>query len=422
MSTSDIQKTLIRAIVDVSRDKVFYGHIIQQFQRIHVKPSHFIKTAAVGRVPGSQFIKLYLCDSYFVNLVEGEIEKAVNQRGRNPKIQAESEGERAGWNYILGAMEHEIMHVALGHIWMRFDDEQRGNYALDCVVNSYLSEDCLHESWIHPSRYGLPTKKSAIWYYKQLENNEQYKQDAQNDQSGMIDPSMMHQLWEDVKDDIMAKEFVKDIIRKSKDLCSGSYGNIPGDIMDMVDDFLKKKKPMMPWNQVLRMFVAMATDSILDYTQKRISKRFGTRPGTRKGDVLDLAVIIDTSGSMSLKHIGLLWSEVFWIWRSGAKVTVYECDTKVHKPIKYRGKWNGEVHGRGGTYFDLALAEVEKNRHDAAIYFTDGFAPKVERRYRLPVLFVLTTDLPPEDYPYQWGKTVKIAGAISVAEAKAGAA
>jgi predicted metal-dependent peptidase len=420
MNINNIKKTLVRAIVDISRDKVFYGHIIQQFQRVHVNPSHFIKTAAVGRIPGSQFIKLYLCDDYFTNLVQSEVDKALDGRGSKPKMQAQAEGERVGWNYIIGAMEHEIMHVALGHIFMRFDDEKRGNYGMDCVVNSYLSEDCLHRTWIHPSRYELPIGKSAIWYYKQLENNEQYKEDSKKDgQGGVIDPNMMHQLWEDVKDDIVASEFIKDIIRKSKDMCNGSYGNMPGDIMDQIDDFLKRRKPMIPWNQVLRMFVATATDSILDYTQKRVSRRFGTRPGTRKGDVLDLAVIIDTSGSMSLNHIGLLWAEVFWIWKNGANVTVYECDTHVHKPIKYYGKWDGKVHGRGGTYFDLALEAVEKNRHNAAIYFTDGFAPKVERRFRIPVLFVLTTDLSPEQYPYQWGKTVKIAGAISVAEAGA---
>jgi predicted metal-dependent peptidase len=422
MDISNIKKMLVRAIVEIARDKEFYGHIIQQFQRIHVKAPHPITTAAVGRVEGGRFVKLYLCDEYFVNLIKDEVKKAI--AGKDPKtpaMKAQADGERAGWRYTLGAMEHEIMHVALGHIFMKFDDPKRGNYAMDCVVNSYLKSNQLHESWIHPSRYGLETGKSTIWYYKQLEKNEQYNKDVAKGEvgDGMIDPDTAHSLWEDIKDDPMTKEFVKDIVRKSKDMCNGSYGNVPGDIMETVNEQLKRKKPMVPWNHVLRMFAAMATDSILDYTQKRVSRRFGTRPGTRKGDVLDLALIIDTSMSMSLDHLKLLWGEVFWIWKNGAKVTVYECDTYVHKPIKYKGKWDGKVHGRGGTYFDLALAAVEKNRHDAAIYFTDGYAPKVKKRFRIPVLFVLTTDLPPEQYPYQWGKTVKIAGAVAAADSGA---
>ena len=112
------------------------------------------------------------------------------------------------------------------------------------------------------------------------------------------------------------------------------------------------------------------------------------------------------------QHIILLMNEIYWIWKNGNNVTVYQVDTHVHAPTKYRGKWDGKIHGRGGTYFDLALKAVE-GKHDAAIYFTDGYAPKVKKRFRIPVLFVLTTDLPKEEYPYPWGKTVKIAGAIA---------
>jgi len=419
MKIAEIRKILTKAIVEISRNKVFYGHIVQQFQRVHVSGGHCINTAAVGRIPGSRFVKLYLNDDYFIGLLEKSIQDAIDNRGNESLAKARLDGEKEGLRYIVGAIEHEIMHVALGHIWLSFDDNERGNYALDCVVNSYLSSECLHDSWIHPSRYNLPSGKSAIWYYDKLKDNEKYKEDISSASSAIeggdltANPSVSHSLWDDVKDDILAKEFVKDIIRKSKELCQGNYGDVSSDIIDFVEGFLEKKKPMIPWNHVLRMFATMATDSVLDYTQKRISRRFGTRPGTRKGDVLDLAVIIDTSGSMSLADIKLLWNEVFWIWKNGAKVTVYECDQEVRKPIKYRGKWNGKVHGRGGTFFDLALDEVEKNRHDAAIYFTDGIAPKVERRYRYPVLFVLTTDMPPEKYPYQWGKTVKVAQSMN---------
>lgn len=404
MSKFDIRKTLVRAIVDISREKEFYGHIVQQFQREHVSPHHPINTAAVGRVPGGQFIKLYLCDAYFEGLIKEQVEKATSSKGSNDlTTKARAEGEQAAWNYICGAMEHEIMHVALGHLFIKFDDKHRGNYALDCVVNSYLKKECLHDSWIHPSRYGLPECKSALWYYKELENNSKYQEDRKN-QEEMDSKIMSHEMWENLKDDEMAMEFVKDVIRKSKDLCKGSYGEIHGDILQQIDDFLKPTKPIVPWNQLLRMFCAQATESVLSYTNKRISRRFGTRPGTRKWDELNLAVIVDTSGSMSDREIVVLMNEIYWIWKNGAKVTVFQCDTRVYGPLKYRGKWDGKVHGRGGTYFDLALDRVE-GKFDAAIYFTDGYAPQVKRRYRTPVLFVLTTGA---ENPYRWGRAVRI--------------
>jgi predicted metal-dependent peptidase len=416
MSKVDIRTTLVRSIVDIAREKEFYGHIIQQFQREHVKSPHPIDTAAVGRPPGGRFIKLYLNDAYFEDLIKTEVELALKNRDdKTPVLTAQANGENQGWKYICGAMEHEIMHVALGHLFLKFDDKRRGNYALDCVVNSYLPPSKLHHTWIHPSRYGLPERKAAMWYYRQLENNEKYQKDAEAEEAGqlgeIISAMAAHSMWDDVKEDDLAEEFVKDIIRKSMDLCR-DFSDIDEHFMEQIKGFLKPRPPMIPWTRVTRMFTAKATESILSYTQKRISKRFGTRPGTRKGDVLNLALIVDTSGSMSLKHIGLLMNEVYWIWKNGVKVTVFQCDTHVHKPTKYKGKWDGTVHGRGGTYFDLALDEVE-GKYDAAIYFTDGLAPKVKRRYRIPVLFVLTTDLPEEEYPYPWGKTVKIADAIA---------
>jgi predicted metal-dependent peptidase len=142
-----------------------------------------------------------------------------------------------------------------------------------------------------------------MWYYTHLKDNPKFKQQCASGQfgvGGLLSHIMSsHAMWEDVKDDLVAKEFAKDIIRKAKELSSNNYGNIPGEVVEQIDDLLKMQKPIVPWAKVLRMFCATCAESILDYTMKRISKRFGSRPGTRKADVLDLGVAIDTSGSIS---------------------------------------------------------------------------------------------------------------------------
>jgi len=218
-----------------------------------------------------------------------------------------------------------------------------------------------------------------------------------------------HGMWEDVKDDQLAKEFAKDIVRKAKDLSGKGYGNLPGALREMIDELLKTKKPIIPWGKVLRMFCASALESVLDYTVKRVSRRFGTRPGTRKGDVLKLAVAIDTSGSISDDELKLFWSEIRWIWRNGAIIDIFECDTKISErsPFKFTGKWDGEVHGRGGTSLEPVLKEVV-GKYDALIYFTDFEAPTIETRYRIPILWVLTNEMDEDDYPYKWGRVIKI--------------
>jgi predicted metal-dependent peptidase len=214
-------------------------------------------------------------------------------------------------------------------------------------------------------------------------------------------------MWEDLENDIIAKEFVKDIVRKSKELCNKHYGDIPGGVLEQIDNLLKTEKAIIPWAKVLRMFVSSCTESVLDYTVKRISRRFGTRPGTRKGDLLNIAVAVDVSGSISPQQLKTFFNEIKWIWKNGAIVTVYEADCSVCAVYPFKGRFDGKVHGRGGTDLEPVLKAVE-GKYDALIYFTDFYAPVIEHRYRIPTLWVLHTDIGKEQYPVKWGKFIRI--------------
>ena len=278
---SRIERELVKGIVHLSRHKEFYGHIVQQLQKVFVTAEHTIKTAGVGRIPGERFIKMYLNLDFFESILGDD---------RN----------KHSWDSMLSVLEHEILHIIFGHLFLRFQDVTRGNVAVDLVVNSILQKDLLPGEYVHPEQYGFPPDKSAMWYYTHLKDNERYKQQCASGQfglGGLLSHCMSsHGLWEDVRDDMVAKEFAKDIIRKAKDLCNKNYGNIPGQVVEQIDELLKREKAIVPWNKVLRMFVATCAESVLDHTVKRISRRFNTRPGTRKADVIDLAVAVDTSG------------------------------------------------------------------------------------------------------------------------------
>jgi len=389
-----LRNELMKGMVHISRRKEFYGHVIQQFEKVYVDGDHQVKTAAVGRKPGERFIKLYFNEDFFGQIFkENEIENARK--------------------YVMGVQEHEIIHVVCGCLFLEFQDWTRGNVAKDCVVNCFIDRESLPGKYVHPDNYGFPENKSAMWYYTNLRDNPEYKKQCASGafgEGGELSHVMSsHGMWKDVKGDTMTREFVKDIIRKSKELSGKRYGELPGDLRDIVDGILLRKKSLIPWGKVFRMFCASASESILDYTVKRISRRFGTRPGTRKGDVLRLAVAIDTSGSISDDQLRIFWNEVRWVYRNGAIVYVYECDTRLSErsPITFKGKWDGKVHGRGGTDLEPVLKEVE-GKYDALIYFTDFEAPRIEKKYRIPILWVLTNDMDPEDYPYEWGRVIKI--------------
>ena len=387
-----IEKELIKGIVDIARHKEFYGHVIQQMERIFVADDHTVQTAAAGRVPGDRFIKMYLSRKFFADIFD-----------QNKKDKA--------WTYMLGVLEHEIIHIVFGHLFLIFEDKTRGNVAKDLVVNGIIPNDTLPGNYVIPEHYGFERGKSSMWYYTHLRDNPEYKKQCSQGKfgvGGVLSHVMSsHKMWDDVKDDVVAKEFAKDIVRKAKELCNKDYGNIPGEVLAQIDDLLKKEKAIIPWAKVLRMFVASCAESILDYTVKRISRRYGTRPGTRKGDVLNIAVAIDTSGSISDDELKLFFNEIRWIWKNGAKIHLYEADCKICADYPYKGKFGGKVHGRGGTDLEPVLKEVE-GKYDALIYFTDFYAPPISRRYKIPTLWVLRTNMEKSDYPAKWGRHIKI--------------
>jgi len=390
----DPKKMVICGIVDLIRHKVFYGHILQQLNKIFITdPKSDIQTMAVGKSINEFTLKLFVNLNFVLKLFEN----------------ADTEDE--GFNHLLGVLEHETLHLVFNHLTLQFSDKLRGNVAVDLVVNSCISNNQLPKDCMRPERYNFPPNKSAHWYYNKLRDNEEFKKDCVSNNFGVdglfSDAISSHEMWEETAEDSILEEYVKDMIRKSKDLCGSDYGNIPSDVIDQIVDALKTKKPLISWQQVLRIFCASATESNLDYTVKKVSKRFGTRPGTRKEDVLNLVVAIDTSGSINNEQLVIFLNEVKWIWKNGALITIVECDAEIQRHYKYNGKWDGTIHGRGGTDLEPPLKWAER-KYDALIYFTDFYAPKIEKRYNIPTLWVLTEDIDKENYPYAWGRKIKI--------------
>jgi hypothetical protein len=104
-----VERELIKGIVDIARHKEFYGHVVQQLERVFVDEGHSITTAAVGRVPGDRFIKMYLSRKFFGDIFQ-------------------ENGKDKGWIYMLGVLEHEIIHIVFGHLFIHFDDQTQATW------------------------------------------------------------------------------------------------------------------------------------------------------------------------------------------------------------------------------------------------------------------------------------------------------
>jgi len=107
---------------------------------------------------------------------------------------------------------------------------------------------------------------------------------------------------------------------------------------------------------------------------------------------------VDTSGSVSAEDLDRFFREIDHIWRTGAELTVLECDYALRRRYRYTGSAPTQVHGRGGTRFDPVLEAAAGERPDGVIYFTDGLAAAPQAACPVPVLWMISPGgIGPED-------------------------
>jgi len=187
-------------------------------------------------------------------------------------------------------------------------------------------------------------------------------------------------------------------------------GTIPGRINEMINAIIEKRKPKVDWRRALRIFSASSRRTKVVHTMKRVSKRYGTRPGIKIKRFQKMAVAIDTSGSVSDDELGLFFSEIHGMWRQGAEVEIIESDADVQRHYTYRGKLPEFVSGRGGTEFDPVFRFLRENRQmqfDGCIYLTDGVAPEPEIRPPCKLIWVITPDGDAGEH-LKYGRVIKL--------------
>lgn len=149
---------------------------------------------------------------------------------------------------------------------------------------------------------------------------------------------------------------------------------------------------MTDWRRALRLFAASGSSTFLKSTIRRPSKRYGTVPGIRLHRRRELAVAVDTSGSISADDMARFFREIHQIWRQGAHIAIVECDTAIRRSYAYNGAAPPTTSGRGGTRFDAPLEWANERRPDALLYFTDGKAPAPQQPARMPLLWVIASN------------------------------
>lgn len=418
----DIDDELARCVNQLLLKEPFYAHILGGTVRVI---SAEIDTAAVGI--RNKLIVLLINETFFLKTLT-----TTSSR--------------------VAVLKHETLHLVFRHLFREpKPDHQLMNIAADIVVNQYIGSWDLPESAVTLKTFpdlNLPAGESMEYYYKRLEellkqagqdpsnsgNTGKGGSDASANQKGGKNPDNKgksptsaeilrkllggkwhsdHSLWAS-KDDPESGHLEHSLSGKLVETAARtpikSYGNLPADVQRQIDLAREALKPKINWKRQIRQFAGTSGRSRVYHTMKRVSKRYGTRPGIRIIRNRKLAVVVDTSGSISEDVLNLFFSEISHIHKSGAEVVIIECDAAVHQVLPYRRNRKFDVKGGGGTNYDPAFQYLRDNRNkqfDGCIYLTDGYAPKPEVKPPCRLLYVLTPDGLKGDH-LAWGRTIMI--------------
>ena len=367
-------------------DEPFFAAVSR---RIDKRASHAIPTAGVMVNPDTaQFEMLYNPD-FFETLTD--LERA-------------------------DVLKHEFYHITFLHVTDRMPEgvkPQLWNIAADLAINSHLSN--LPEGGLIPGEgpfKDLPRGESAEWYLARMPGVKAGEEEGRLEEEGeagspgqegepgqegkgkgkgksmsdlaeedMPDTLDDHSGWgkcsQEMKD--MAKERLKDIIRKAGEDCAknNNWGSVSADCKKKIMKVLDTK---VDWKKVLRYFVKTSQRANRSSSIKRINRRYAyIHPGRRSNRVARVAISIDQSGSVSDQLLSRFFAELNKLSEI-AEFVVIPFDTHVEESLVYTWKrGQTKVTERvlhGGTCFDAPTDYVNKNNFDGHIILTDMCAPK----------------------------------------------
>jgi predicted metal-dependent peptidase len=198
--------------------------------------------------------------------------------------------------------------------------------------------------------------------------------DGDGDKKGKGRPTLTPEERQQIKDEI------KEAMLAAAATVDGA-GNLPAGVKRLIQELTE---PQMNWRELLRMQLESTIKS--DYTWMRASRKGwhmdAVMPGMKVDPMIDIAVAMDASGSISETMLKDFLGEIQGIMDSfpAYKIHVFTFDTEAYNPAQYDSDnlddiCDYEVKGGGGTDFDAIYSYLKENEIEPKrlVVFTDGY-------------------------------------------------
>lgn len=364
---------------------------------------------------------------------------AVDERWRlyvNPLALAE-------WSVaeVAGVLLHEVGHVVRDHAGrartLALAGEQAAwlwNIAADAEINDDLvdADVTLPRDAITPERLGMPSGKVAEFYYTRLtERQAPIAEDWQATDCGpgarghgnnpsVVSPGLA-ELPPGLSDGeamLLRRRVAEEVVRLAA--ASTRPGTGAGGWLRWAEAALR---PRLPWRRLLAAKVrssSAAVSGAADYSYARPPRRRVPRvvlPAMRR-PLPRVAVIVDTSASVTGDLLELAWTEVHGCLRHlGIRrdmLTVYAADTQTRR-LPGAPPRKAALAGGGGTDMAAAMAVAAAARPapDLIVVITDGHTPWPSARLAQEVIVALLPGPAPSHGTYapqvpSWAQVVEI--------------
>ena len=291
---------------------------------------------------------------------------------------------------------HEVLHCVYDHFGRRGDrDPQLWNIANDYCVNGDLVKHNVGEKitsvpCLYDRKYDGMSSEEV---YDQL-----YEKADKIDIGSLLDQMIDEHLDGDGEGDgdedgegkgrpkltAEEKQAIKDEIKEAMLAAAATVdgaGNLPAGVKRLIQQLTE---PQLNWREILRMNLESTIKA--DYTWMRASRKGwhmdAVMPGQKPDEMIDIAVMLDASGSISPDMLRDFLSEIQGIMDSfpSYKIHVVTFDTECYNPAQYDSDnldsmIDYEVSGGGGTDFDCIFTYLKDQEITPRrlIVFTDGY-------------------------------------------------
>lgn len=278
---------------------------------------------------------------------------------------------------------HETLHCAYMHMARAKNlDHNKYNRAADYVINLQLRDRGfpIPDTWLCEEKYrGL----NAEEVYKILPDDP-------------TPPPMqdLGDMGEPVPEDALQGEIQDILVRASlaSKMAGDKSGTIPGDIEIFLNKLLN---PKLPWNRILQKYLQSFAKT--EYSFARPNRRFFPKaylPSMRSNCLQDIAIAVDTSGSVSDGDFLRFISETHSIIKNlkPNKITFIQFDTSIKSIDEVRGVdelMNLKFTGRGGTDIGEVIEWTNEHKPQLLLMFTDGYFKFRDNSTKVPVIWLI---------------------------------